>query len=293
MHALKLRLRGLLIEGHLEPSHALLDACATMSQLNEIRYLPPEKCTSRTHEVLHCKSPAKQLDISSETLIIKERKEVPDMSATSTLQVQEAFNRRGIAMVFADIIQHEAYARYMANLFSHLHREPPPGFNSCTVSQLIQADKQVFQLLLENNVKPKRDDTGVLPLDNAMLEALQSYHVSFALMPLPAKRDQQQTAAKKPPKQQSSPQPMVKVKTQFVKNWGDQKSKKGSGKGYKGKQRVPAVIHKLGGVANDPDGNPICFPYNCDGCDEAPDGSKCSRGLHVCEVFWTSLHPDT
>jgi hypothetical protein len=68
-----------------------------MMQLNEIKYIPPEKCISRTHEVLNQKSPTKQLDISAENLVVKEKQDTPDMTVTSALQVQEAFQRRGIA----------------------------------------------------------------------------------------------------------------------------------------------------------------------------------------------------
>lgn len=287
--AVKARLRGLVIEGHTEPSHGLLDACATMHQLNELRYIPPEKCTSRTHEVLNHKNPTKQLDISSETLVIKEHKDTPDMVTSSALQVQEALNRRGIALVFADLVQHEAYARYVSQLFSHLRREPPPGFSRCTVSQIIQADKAVFQLMLENNVRPKRDEHGNLALDDALGQALQSYQVSFSLMPLPSKKESNAVQPKRAPKSSNAQasQQVVRVKANFVKqHWN---KGKGYGKG-KSKQRVPASIHKLGGVANDPDNNPICFPYNCDGCDEAADGARCKRGLHVCAKCF-GLHP--
>ena len=66
------------------------------------------------------------------------------------------------------------------------------------------------------------------------------------------------------------------------KTWNKPKGgKKGFGKG-KFSSRVPASIHKLGGCSHDPDGNPICYPYNCDGCSDAADGARCKRGMHVC-----------
>ena len=86
MRAIKRRLTGLLIEGPLEPGHSLLDTTASMMQLNE-------KCISRTHEVLNQKSPTKQLDISAENLVVKEKQDTPDMTVTSALQLQEAFQR--------------------------------------------------------------------------------------------------------------------------------------------------------------------------------------------------------
>ena len=82
MKAIKKRLTGLLIEG-LEPGHGLLDTTASVMQLNEIKYIPPEKCISRTYEVLNQKSLTKQLDISAENLIVKEKQDTPDMTVTS------------------------------------------------------------------------------------------------------------------------------------------------------------------------------------------------------------------
>eukprot|EP00435_Cladocopium_sp_Y103_P068562 s777_g31.t1 len=159
-----------------------------MAQVNEVRYIPPEKSISRVHEVLTQKTPSKQLDISSDQLVIKEKTEVPDMTATSALQVQEAMQRRGIALVFADLVSHEVYSRYLTSLFGHLHREPPPGYNRCTVSQLVAADKLVWQALLEENLRPKRDEAGNLALDEKLIDTLQSYRVSFALLPLGTKQ---------------------------------------------------------------------------------------------------------
>lgn len=39
---------------------------------------------------------------------------------------------------------------------------------------------------------------------------------------------------------------------------------------------------KLGGVAKNPSGENLCYACNINGCNEAADGAKCRRGLHVC-----------
>ena len=189
MTAVRTALAGLLIEGPLEPGHSVLEACAHMSQTNEIKYLAPERCVSRTHGVMHLKTPSRQLDISSDSLVVKEKQNVPDMIASSALQVQEAMVRRGIGLRFADLVDYQRYSRYLTTLFGHLHREPPPGFARCTVTQIVQADKLVWQKLLEDGVQPKRRADGSLPLDDKLIEALESYQVSFALRPLHAKKN--------------------------------------------------------------------------------------------------------
>lgn len=269
MTSVRNRLVGLLIEGPLEPSHCLLDLCANMASKNEIAYLAPEKCVSRTHEVLHQKTPSKQVEVSAEALIVKEHSSVPDGPVQSALQVQEAFQRRGIGLVFADLVDHERYSRYLTTLFSHLHREPPVGYNRCSVSQLIAADKLVWQTLLEEGVKPKRDAAGDLPLNLKLQEALTSYHVSFALLPLIAKKDASKEKKEKKSKRDRSRTPRDK---------GD-RYRKGKGKG---KGKVPQQISKLGGVGKNPEGENICFSFNISNCSDADIGGRCKRGHHIC-----------
>ena len=46
-----------------------------------------------------------------ESLVIKEKAEVPEMSVTSALQVQQALQEKGIALFFADLVKHESYSR--------------------------------------------------------------------------------------------------------------------------------------------------------------------------------------
>ena len=57
------------------------------------------------------------------------------------------------------------------------------------MTQIVQADKLVWQKLLEDGVQPKRRADGSLPLDDKLIEALESYQVSFALLPLHTKKD--------------------------------------------------------------------------------------------------------
>jgi hypothetical protein len=271
MQHVRNNLAGLLIEGPLDPGHSLLDACAQMHFTNEIKYLAPERCVSRMHEVTHQKNPGKQVEIESDRLIIKERHEVPDETAHSALQVKEALERRGIGLVFADMITYSSYSKYLTALFAHMHRDPPSGYARTSVSQLISADKAVWSKLLEDGIKPRRDQAGVLALDSQLMKALESYQVSFALLPLPQQRKAAPSAA--------SPKPKAAVKTpQFNKTPKGKGKSKGSNKG----PRVPYQIIQAGGVGKTPDGSNICFKYNIEGCDDASDGSTCKRGKHCC-----------
>ena len=77
-----------------------------MAQQNELKYIPPEKAVSRIHEVINQKTTTKQLDISADSLIVREAKEVPNLATHSAMQVNEALTRRGIGLLFADLIEY-------------------------------------------------------------------------------------------------------------------------------------------------------------------------------------------
>ena len=89
------------------------------------------------------------------------------------------------------------------------------------MTQLVNADKLLFQRLIELDIKPKRDATGACPLDVALLAALESYQVSFALLLMIAKAEKDR------------PKSAAEIwKPQFDKSKGKGKSK-GKQKGKK------------------------------------------------------------
>ena len=271
MKNVRASLAGLLIEGPLDPGHSLLDACAQMQYTNEIKYLAPERCVSRMHEVTHQKSPAKQVEIDSDKLVVREKNEVPDEAAHSALQVKEAMERRGIGLVFADLVTYTSYSKYITSLFAHMHRDPPTRYTRTSVSQIVAADRAVWGKLLEDGIRPRRDSAGDSPLDKHLLKSLESYTVSFTLLPLPQQ--------KKPSGPSATPKPKATIKTtQFQKHAKGKGKTKSSNKG----PRVPYQIVQAGGVGKTPDGSNICFKYNIEGCEDASDGASCKRGKHCC-----------
>eukprot|EP00435_Cladocopium_sp_Y103_P017251 s902_g4.t1 len=147
-----------------------------------------------------------------------------------------------------------------------MHREPPPGYARTSVSQLVKWAK-----LLEDGVRPRREANGDFPLDTKLLSSLESYTVSFTLLPLPQQKKPQPAASPKPK--------AAAVKTPMFQKTSKGKGKsKGSNKG----PRVPYQIVQAGGVGNTPDGANICFKHNIEGRGDAADGSSCKRGKHCC-----------
>ena len=287
MNLLQQRLAGVLISGQMEPGHTLLDSVMSMVDKNQLKYLPPERCVSRVHELTNLKAPDRMLDIEANKIIIKDKDEKIEAPAHTSLQVLEALKRRGIALEFGDCMGFLEHDKYVQALFAHLHREPPPGYQRCTVSQLVNADKEAWRRLIELNVKPKRDATGTRPLDQQLMAALTSYEVSFSLIPLPLK---------------FKPEPKDRASSHDKPGGGKSHDQKGGSKGKwqhrpkghwfspyqegKGKSkwepRIPAQIRELGGTATTPAGKRICFDFSLGKCSLGADGAECQKGLHVC-----------
>ncbi|CAE7272721.1 unnamed protein product [Symbiodinium sp. CCMP2592] len=91
---------------------------------NFLKYIPPEKATSRTHELTNPKPTHQALQVEASKIVLKSDDDA-------------AFRRRGLALVFAQMISYDAYDRYLNRLFNHLSRDPPPGLNRVNVTQLV------------------------------------------------------------------------------------------------------------------------------------------------------------
>ena len=141
MTLLKNRLPGLLVEGANEPGHALLDAVMSMVDKNQLRYLGPDGCISRIHELTSQKTTDRMLEIEANRVVVKDREDPMEVPAHTSLQVLEALRRRGVALEYADCMSFNQHEKYIQALFGHMHREPPPGFQRTTVAQLVTAAK--------------------------------------------------------------------------------------------------------------------------------------------------------
>ena len=88
---LKQRLNGVLIEGHSEPSHMLLDLATQLYDQNVLRYIPLEKCFSRLTELTFSnKSQTKLLEVESSKVVIKDKDSDLEAPVQSSYQALEA-----------------------------------------------------------------------------------------------------------------------------------------------------------------------------------------------------------
>lgn len=90
-----LRLSGIAIEGPLEPATPLLEHTMHRHETKTIKYLPPEKCFSRDHEIKFAK-PARSLQVEGGTIALKDGTTIPSETVFTSLQFQQALTRRAI-----------------------------------------------------------------------------------------------------------------------------------------------------------------------------------------------------
>ena len=287
---IRARLNGVDIRGPLEPATALFEHTVHQHETKVLKYLPPEKCYSREHEIKFAK-PARNLQIEGGTLSLKEGSSIPSESVYTSLQFQQAMTRRAIAYDFAQLISFDVSRRYCDKLLRHLDREPPPGYTATSLSQLIKADQEVWARLAEAGSNIRRDAAGNLPLDGLLIQTLESYEIAFYLLPMMSGSSSSGTVYKGHGKDGYPYRPHP---------FGHYDDRKGKGKGKKGKGKKGRESHvqswvppKLrGGKPVDNSGQPICFNYNLEGCDAAKPGQACPRGLHICCKCF-KVHPFT
>ena len=283
MENLKLRLPGVVIQRQMEPSHSLLDLCIQQWETRQLKFLSPEKCTSRQWEIEMSKGP-KQIELDSDKLLVKEKSDVPDCVAHTELQTFEALRRRGIALAFADVVSWESREAYLMALFANLQKSPPQNYVKPTLQQVLRADRAVFTKLIQDGTPVRRAADGTLPLDTALIAALNHPDAAYHLMPLP--------------KPASAPPKADPPKNEFRYNdqWDNHRystwertsfhKRKGKGKG-KGKSRdrynvLPKALQGRDNVSTDQHNRRLCFAFQFNRCDKAAHGAQCPNGWHLC-----------
>ena len=270
-------LRGLDITGPMEPAHALYDLCAQMVERNEISYISPTKCLSRQQELVGAKPEKElQLDASKTGLVIKEQPAVQEISVSSDLALNQAMQRRALAMDLTGLATYEVSKGWLDRMFAIYSQSPAPGFQKVSQAQMLRADRQAFIRLGENfSGSLKVAPMAGKPLDPLIEKLETDVSVTYFMLPVSshsgasASADSSKSGKRKPEVAATDkPQP-----NKF------QKGSKGKGKS-KGKKREPVPQSLKGMHSRTPQGDQICFGYNLGTCKL---GTACPR-KHVCAV---------
>ena len=124
--------------------------------------------------------------------------------------------------------------------------------------------------MIRKDVSVRRLPSGQPQMDTALIQALESYEVSFHLVPLPKTKVADTKAG--PSQQQYGPQPassswQQKQSTPYYKGGGKGKTK---GKGKKTPNILPKELQNKGCVNQDEHGCSFCFNLNWAGAKTQP-----------------------
>ena len=253
LNAQQRRLTGVAIEGSLQPSHALLDLVWAMREEDQLKYIPPESCTSRPQETLGIRKESFVKADSSGNLKSIEIDEQHMADLTTEYRVKLALTRRALAFDQIGLASFNVLESYHGFLYELIMREPLETHHPITVSQILRADKQLWVRLIDltrEGILP--DAAGRKPIEEKLKEAKLDPHYNAILQPLPKASSSYQPAHDKsvkpfaeagPYKQSPQGRGKGKGKTSF---WKSSSGKAGKGgKAGKEKAKLPEELKGL------------------------------------------------
>jgi len=293
----KKRITGFTLTGELDPSARLIDRWASMAASGQVRYLPWSRCTSSRSELLETpESTTLRVDLATGTWTKGDAPDEPDAPLANDLLLDSALRRRALAAEIADVCSYDSLQLWHESLKTALLRDPPPGFGKITHRQIEDADKELFRLIAERcRSGIKRPAPGQpTAFEAALKDLMWSMDIRMLLQPLPRSSGASSSSS-------SAASPLVPSSAQLQKLIGhmqsfkqdlsglkrkgpDPSSSKGGGKGRKGKARADrhAPRELIGKWTKTKSGDPLCFNFNMNGCDNASAGGRCDKGWHLC-----------
>ena len=275
----QLRLSGLLLEGQLECSHALIDLIHGMQEDDTLRYVEPSACTHREAELLGTKKEAMvKLDASG---FLKQtvRDGVIVSDASTEYRLRLCLQRRSLAFDQMDLLPYAVQEKYHNYLFDLILKPIPSSHKQVSIEQILLADRQIFIRMsetLRNGISKKAD--GSYPIALALAEALVDPVVNSMLQPM-VKSSQSSSDNRRQA-------PYIEKKGKGKGFGGGGKGlvgSKGSGGKKGGKPPYTGMPRDLqGGHAKSPQGKAICFGFNLGGCSRRKTNDGCEKGQHVC-----------
>jgi hypothetical protein len=274
-----LRLSGITITEHIEPSHQLLDLVESMLEEGVLQHIGVEKCTSRLQEIHGVKKePSVKIDSSSGTIKLSSRDASIEADISSDYKLRQALTRRSLAFDQSNIIPFKSMECWHDLLLEAIYREPPAGYDHVTRIQILNADRQIFLHMGEDCRKGlKVNAAGTYPVEEALKKFMHDSRIQFMLLPLPSGGT---PTKRKPDGQPDAPQTPEKKARNKGKGKGKGRGKgekpnqgKGSGKD-KDKTKKALWVHIKG--------KPLCAAFQTDSCSECLPGETCTNGLHLC-----------
>ena len=284
-----------------EPGDGLVDSCIQMFEEKMLVYLPPSWCPSKSEE-MKARKPGKawKPPVGAELL----------SDTSTTLNLERAWIRRGIAMTQGGLLSEEAHKRVILRLMNALTEEPVDSrYGKISMEQVLNADQWIWKRMQQKCPIGFRAVGGVLPLDSALAEILLEPRLEVLLLPLPKAAGQGQ---KRPQEQAGDGQEPPSKRALRRQKARERQKNGGQAPAAPAAPKQPAVQHPqpppaprigeragggprmpkalLGSYSKTPDGRNLCYGFGHGTCNKAEPGRACDKGLHVCGFCFKPDH---
>ena len=182
------RLTGVLFSPENEPSHKLVDAVFQMIADQQIVWLPWEKLTSRSSEIVQSKHEmAINFDASGSLKLTKKSFEA-SCPLTGDINIRKALSRRALAFDLANLISFGEMEKWHEYLFALMQRTPPAGLSHVTMQQVREADKLVFtKIAEETRGSVAMQPGGDKPCEKSLIKFSEHAEIHHLMIPLPSR----------------------------------------------------------------------------------------------------------
>ncbi|CAE7203401.1 unnamed protein product [Symbiodinium sp. CCMP2592] len=184
LKALRRKLPGLILTPDTLPANRLVDNYVDQLDSGVLSYVKPDACISRAQEMDSNKRDP-TLQVQGNELKLAAKQVELRCSISTDMQLRQAWTRRSLAMELAQLASYTVLETWVQSLFSRMQREPPAGYHSVSLSQVMAADRELFQLLSHNLMGQIQASAGAArPLDLEIESLSKSTDVLVHLLPL-------------------------------------------------------------------------------------------------------------
>ena len=267
------KLKGIRIEGKLEPSDRLVDLAVSLYEENRSQHIELSRCTSKEQEVLNSSQREdKHVAIDSPGAVrIRDKEHKLEADLSSDMFVRLALMRRGLALDQANLLDYLEHDRWVEKIFDCRTASQPDGYNRISMQQVTNADRKFFLKLAQGTRSGIQTTSAGRPLDAIFKATTEHPDVLHLLQPLPS-------GGTKRPGESSLDKPEPKTPKPKTKGKGKSKGQQGSGSLT---IKMPSGLE--GGAPGNRNNQPVCFDYNLPhGCRLPVSKGRCRKGLHVC-----------
>ena len=185
------RLTGVAIKGATEPGDTLVDAFCSMYEDNRLRFIEWEKYVSKDQEMQAEGKKITSVAVDQGTGKLKIENKSPDEKAdtSSDILMLQALTRWSLAMDQANVVSYTKMQSCVDKLVKCRTDEPPPGYTSPSMRQIMLADQKLFIELADRTRSGIQSTVAGRPLDDIIETVMYLNEVTCMLQPLPKAKE--------------------------------------------------------------------------------------------------------